>query len=1016
MAKNEERRLADLRRRQEYARSSSQSSQSSQFSSSKRSVGQYNPKPKSSQPRSTSQPDQQPVSEPKTERSMERKCFYCKKPGHLLHQCPLHKKKEGGSQPQPSAKQVVTEHKNDVSSSSEVTQVPDPPSTSEAENASPLSLLFSESEDEGDVKRVMMTDHGSRPQFARVDVQGVPADGVIDTAADITIMGGKLFALVASSARRTSSLLIEYRDRKVFHLDGRMEVEISFQGKAMKTTVYIKMDAPDQLLLSEGACRQLGIVTYHPSLHQLGRIQNPVDSPVCESESSNKQTTLVPCVRVSLVKSLKLPPNQSAVVPVRVEGDFDPAGQTTFVKSHRELEKDTGLIVKDALLPHPENGLTHIVVTNLSGFTGNVSAGTPVGVAEPVQVSSSEDETDTTATDQVNVRNLSSSTEEWRKRSLLEQLKFEEVPPAAMNQLTKFLTQHHAVFSLEEGEHGETDIITMSIDTGDSPAVRQHPRHLPFVLRGEVAKQLRDMQQNGVIQPSSSPWSSPVVMVRKKDGSHRFCVDYRQLNAVTKTDAFPLPRIDDLLDQLGGAKHFSTLDLASGFWQILMEPESREKTAFTTPHGLYEFLVMPFGLTNAPAVFQRLMHCVISGLNPPDGKDFVTVYLDDILVFSSSLSDHLDHLQKVLNRLKSVNLKLKPSKCQFMREEVEYLGHVVTRSGLRPNARLTEVILNFQRPDDIGAVRRFLGLASYYRRFIPGFAKIANPLHGLTTNNALFDWTPKCETAFTTLKSKLVTPPVLAYPSFEKDFTLETDASILGLGAVLAQLQEDSKSHPIAYASRALNKSEKNYCVTELETLAVVWAITHFRVHLYGNIVKVLTDHSAVKSILETPNPMGKHARWWTKVFGSGVKTVSIVYRAGRENAVADALSRSRHDPPPTVGIAEGEAQVASVDTAVADIGSLLHAEPATGDSSNFSAKQRKDPDLKVIIEFLEEDKLPEDSVSARKLAAQEPQFVNSVLHFIDHRQRKSGCPFSSPRTTTPRDTWRYTRWTFLQP
>ena len=673
----------------------------------------------------------------------------------------------------------------------------------------------------------------------------------------------------------------------------------------------------------------------------------------------------MPCVRVSLVNSLKLPPGQSALVPVRVEGDFNPAGQAMFVKSHGELEKDTGLIVEDALLPHPENGLTHIVITNLSGFTGNASAGTPVGVAEPVQVSSLEDETDTTATDLVDIRNLSSSTEEWREKHLLKLLKFEDVPAAELNQLKEFLTRHHTVFSLEKGKRGETDIVTMSIDTGESSPVRQPPRFLPFVLRGAVVKQLHDMQQNGVIQPSSSPWTSPVVMVRKKDGSHRFCVDYRRLNAVTKTDAFPLPRIDDLLDQLGGAKYFSTLDLASGFWQIQMEPESREKTAFTTPHGLYEFLVMPFGLTNSPAVFQRLMHHVISGLNAPDGKEFVTVYLDDIVVFSSSLSDHFDHLQKVLSRLMSVNLKLKPSKCQFMRKEVDYLGHVITCNGLRPNARLTEVILNFQRPDDIGAMRRFLGLASYYRRFIPGFAKIANPLHGLTTKNAPFDWTPKCETAFTTLKSKLITPAVLAYPNFEN----------LDLGAVLAQLQEDSKSHPVAYASRALNRSEKNYSITELDTLAVVWAITHFRGHLYGNNVKVVTDHSAVKSILETPNPTGKHARWWTKVFGSGVRSVSIVYRAGRENAVADALSRSPHDSPPTVGIAEGETQVASIDTTVADIGSLLHAEPVTGDSFNFSAEQRKDLDLKAIIEFLEEDKLPEEPVRARKLVAQEPVF-----------------------------------------
>ena len=226
-------------------------------------------------------------------------------------------------------------------------------------------------------------------------------------------------------------------------------------------------------------------------------------------------------------------------------------------------------------------------------------------------------------------------------------------------------------------------------------------------------------------------------MVRKKDSSHRFCVDYWQLNAVTKTDAFPLPRIDDLLDQLGGAKYFSTLDLASGFWQIRMEPESREKTAFTTPQGLYQFLVMPFGLTNAPAMFQGLMQRVLSCLNPPDGKDFVTAYLDDIPVFSNTLQDHLGHLQKVLTRLQSVNLKLKPSKCQFTRKEVEYLGHVITRVGLRPNARLTEVILCFPRPADVGAVCRFLGLTSYYRRFISGFAKIAT-LHGLTAKDAQY--------------------------------------------------------------------------------------------------------------------------------------------------------------------------------------------------------------------------------------------------------------------------------------
>ena len=438
---------------------------------------------------------------------------------------------------------------------------------------------------------------------------------------------------------------------------------------------------------------------------------------------------------------------------------------------------------------------------------------------------------------------------------------------------------------------------------------------MPFMVREEIARQLRNMQRDGVIQPSNSPWSSPVVMVRKKDGSHRFCVDYRELNSVTKADTFPLPRIDDLLDQLGGARYFSTMDLASGFWQIQMEPDSREKTAFVTPQGLYEFLVMPFGLKNAPAVFQRLMQKVLSGLNPDSGKQFVAAYLDNILIFSTMLQEHLAHLRKVIDRLKFANLKLKPSKCNFMKEEVEYLGHIITAAGLQPNSRITQAVQDFVIPENIRAVRRFLGMASYYRRFIAGFAKIAQPLHRLTAKDVPFEWSPGCGAAFIALKNKLVTPPVLAYPCFGKAFTLETDASILGLGAVLSQKQVDQKLHPVAYASRALNPTEKNYSVTELETLAVVWAVTHFRSYLYGGDVTVITDHSAVKPVLEAPNPTGKHARWWTRVYGRGIKSVNIIYRAGRENKSADALSRSPVSPAPSHGIGQDEAQVAALTT-----------------------------------------------------------------------------------------------------
>lgn len=270
-----------------------------------------------------------------------------------------------------------------------------------------------------------------------------------------------------------------------------------------------------------------------------------------------------------------------------------------------------------------------------------------------------------------------------------------ETPEPGQSELTKLLEERHGAFSLEEGERGETSLVEMEIDTGDASPRRQRLRRMPFAVRAEVTKQLKSMQSTGVIQPSNSPWASPVVMVRKKDGSHRFCVDYRELNSVTRQDSFPLPRIDDLLDQLGESRYFSTLDLASGYWQIRIHPESVPKTAFTTPQGIFEFRVMPFGLTNAPSVFQRLKQQVLRDLNPNDGPDFVSVYIDDVLVFSRMLEDHLKHLKLVIDRLQGARLKLKPAKCHFLCTEVEYLGHVITPSGLKTNPKLVSAVKNF---------------------------------------------------------------------------------------------------------------------------------------------------------------------------------------------------------------------------------------------------------------------------------------------------------------------------------
>ena len=375
------------------------------------------------------------------------------------------------------------------------------------------------------------------------------------------------------------------------------------------------------------------------------------------------------------------------------------------------------------------------------------------------------------------------------------------------------------------------------------------------------------------------------------------------------------------------------------------------------------------------------------GLNPTDGPDFVSVYIDDVLVFSQSLADHIKHLELVIARLIQAGLKLRPGKCRFIRQEVEYLGHVITPAGLLTSARHVAAVREFSTPTSVTEVRRFLGLASYYRRFIPSFAKLAQPGHSLHS----LAWTEACETAFGVLKQKLREAPVLAFPAFDRGFILETDASIQGIGAVLSQTQDDGTRHPIAFASRALSPAERNYGITELETLAVVWAVSHFRTYLYGQEVVVYTDHSSVRAVLQNPNASGKHARWWAKVHGSGIKKVDIVYRPGKENLSADALSRSPSSQTEGEEL-ESDVQVWGIMEEVTDIPHLLQLTPERGSVSDhevFAREQLKDTRIAEMLHYLQTEALPEDEKCARKVCARADLFTvqDGVLYYIDVKQ-----------------------------
>ena len=393
------------------------------------------------------------------------------------------------------------------------------------------------------------------------------------------------------------------------------------------------------------------------------------------------------------------------------------------------------------------------------------------------------------------------------------------------------------------------------------------------------------MQEKDVIEPSASPWASPIVLVRKKDGSTRFCVDYRKLNSVSRKDAYPLPRIDDTLDTLAGAQWFSTLDLISGYWQVEVDPRDRPKTAFCTTEGLFQFKVMPFGLCNAPATFQRLMDLVLAGLQ----WSHCLVYLDDVIVLGKSFSDHLQNLQTVFARLRQAGLKLKPTKCSLLQQKVQYLGHIVSRSGVAVDPAKVEKVQTWPVPKTIQEVRQFLGFCSYYRQFIQNFAQIAKPLHRMMEKNAKFKWTSESGKAFALLRKELSTTPVLAYPDFSKQFIVDPDASDSGIGAVISQVDDQGTERVVAYGSRLLSKPERQYCVTRRELLAAVFFIDQFRPYLLGRHFLLRTDHGGLTWLMNCKEPEGQMARWLEKL---QEYSFQIVHRRGRKHNDADSLSR----------------------------------------------------------------------------------------------------------------------------
>lgn len=659
---------------------------------------------------------------------------------------------------------------------------------------------------------------------------------------------------------------------------GKVKLPIEIGGKLCEAS-FLVADAAgvDSLLLG------LPFLEKHGMMVNFGTSQVYVDGKQVSSFGASPKEHRVSVVRVA--RTVVLCPNQEYLVPGNIhhrgkvfsEGVIEPA--RGFVTKY-------GVVVgRTAVDTTKSRGRTVVRVFNPGSEEVTIQKGAIAGLLHPVIAFLQPDELEP-----IPIRSMShgkstpSLTVPEHVAALFEESRVGLSLPE-QEELAQMLRDYSDVFSKGPHDLGRTNLVKHDIELTPGPPIKLAPRRMATEKQADADAQVEQSVQLGLAKKSNSANASPLVMALKKDGTRRLCVDYRLLNDRTIKDAYPLPRINDTLDTLSGAKWFSTLDLASGYWQVEMTPRAQDAAAFCSRKGLFSWSVMPFGLCNAPATFQRLMDRVLSGLQ----WEICLVYLDDIIVPSETLEQMILRLRQVLERFRQAGLKLKPSKCFLFRREVQYLGHVVSEHGVSCDPAKIQAIQDWPTPKNVHEVRAFVGLASYYRRFVKDFAGTAQCLHELTKKHAKFVWSETCQAAFEELKCRLMSAPILGYPQDEGQLILDTDASNTAMGAVLSQIQ-DGEERPLAYGSKRLSASEQNYCTTRRELLAVVYYVCYFRQYLMGKDFVVRTDHSSLRWLVNMKDPEGQLSRWLSKLGEFG--KFPIEYRPGRRHGNADAMSR----------------------------------------------------------------------------------------------------------------------------
>ena len=586
-----------------------------------------------------------------------------------------------------------------------------------------------------------------------------------------------------------------------------------------------------------------------------------------------------------------------------------------------------------------------------------------------------------------------------------------EIDVNMSDEVKRLICEYADVFSGSGNKLGHYDKIKHVIKVTSDIPIRAKLRRQAPALRVSIREQVKEMMQDRIIRESKSPYASGVVIVRKPCGKPRFCADFRGINSITVHDSFPIPNAADLFDTVGDKKPviFSSLDVFSAYWQIEMEEESKKYTAFITADGLYEFNRCPFGLVNSGATFCRAMSEILRHLE----WDFLVLYLDDVVIFSSSVELHLSHLQIVLDRFRQVNVRLKTTKCRLFRKSVKFLGHVLSSEGIQVDPGKTQTWREYPVPKNVKQVRSFIGGVSYYRKFIRSFSVKAYPLHNLLKQNVKFVWSEACQKAFECLRDELLCPPILSYPDFQgPEFLLQTDACHTGLGYMISQVQ-DGGERIIAFGARSTTKAERSYGITDLEALGVIEGVKHFHSYLFGRRFTVVVDHQPLIQFFKQKIPAGRNARW---IMLMSQYEYDIVYKPGLKHSNIDTLSRipdmevdenvdSRgegleslfYEPPVMkVGAIQRNQRFTRSQKKKKKVELKKTLWPEVEVDAEFNVdtvklEQKKDVDISAMIKYLDDDILGDDDVIAREILLSADQYIvdEEILYRINKSARQ---------------------------